>query len=339
MRGALGRDPALDLLRGVALIRVVTYHTTGRAWLTWFTAVPLMFFVGGALFSASLNRRPWREVLPARLRRIVVPMWAWSVMIFVFISVAGLWHEVPAWGVIGFIVPFGPAHGPGSSAGDYYWTWMGLWYLWSYASFMVVFVPLRTVVARRPAQVIGGLVAAAVVLQLVGLDSVGSVAANFAFWVLGATYQAYHWNGDGSRVRLSILACVCAIGGLGYLFVTSASHRPITTIPTLFLGTASLLLAAAFRNELASLARQRQISIVLSWLSQRALSVYLWHELAVGIVAHFRRSWPALNHDVPAVLIVFALTAVIVTIVGPIEDLAAGRHPSLFRFATARLPS
>ena len=51
------RDPALDLLRGLALIRVVLWHTFAQTWMTLFAAIPLMFFVAGTLLAASGERR------------------------------------------------------------------------------------------------------------------------------------------------------------------------------------------------------------------------------------------------------------------------------------------
>jgi len=66
----------LDVLRAVATIRVVLYHASGDSRWSWFAAIPVMSFVGGALYAASLDRRPPLHALGQRLRRIVIPLWA-----------------------------------------------------------------------------------------------------------------------------------------------------------------------------------------------------------------------------------------------------------------------
>ena len=61
------RDATLDLLRCIALTRVVFWHLFANTWMTWFAAIPVMFFVAGTLLE-----RPGRYVtfLGRRLRRI-----------------------------------------------------------------------------------------------------------------------------------------------------------------------------------------------------------------------------------------------------------------------------
>ena len=54
------RDPALDLLRVIALARVVLWHVLAATWMTFFAAIPLMFFVAGTLLDGSQRRRSYR---------------------------------------------------------------------------------------------------------------------------------------------------------------------------------------------------------------------------------------------------------------------------------------
>src|SRR4051812_14824854 len=52
-----GRARYLDLLRAVALVRVVTYHAFGWAWLTLaFPSMGVMFALAGSLMARSLDR-------------------------------------------------------------------------------------------------------------------------------------------------------------------------------------------------------------------------------------------------------------------------------------------
>src|SRR3954464_2720631 len=75
------RDPALDLLRGIALLRVVLWHTFAKTWMTAFAAIPLMFFVAGTLLAASGHRRRQRDVVGRRLRRLLLPLWAYGMVV------------------------------------------------------------------------------------------------------------------------------------------------------------------------------------------------------------------------------------------------------------------
>src|SRR5258707_12298115 len=83
------RNRYVDLLRAVAIIRVVTYHTLGFAWLTVaFPAMGLMFALGGSLMAASLDRSGIKAI-GRRMRRIVIPFWVLGAFAVVFMSLMG----------------------------------------------------------------------------------------------------------------------------------------------------------------------------------------------------------------------------------------------------------
>src|SRR6187551_1813319 len=86
------RNRYVDLLRAVAIIRVVTYHTLGFAWLTVaFPAMGLMFALGGSLMAASLDRADGAglKAIGRRMRRIVVPFWVLGAFALVLMSFMG----------------------------------------------------------------------------------------------------------------------------------------------------------------------------------------------------------------------------------------------------------
>ncbi len=84
-----GRETFLDVVRAVAIIRVVAWHTFGAAAITYFVAaMPAMFFVTGSLLAKSLRRRPPKTVLVDRFRRLLVPLWAFALVAWLAMAVA-----------------------------------------------------------------------------------------------------------------------------------------------------------------------------------------------------------------------------------------------------------
>ncbi|MFD0566587.1 acyltransferase [Kitasatospora saccharophila] len=70
-----GRDRYLDLLRALALVRVVLYHNFGWFWLPLlFPSMGVMFALAGSLMARSLSR-PALGVIRGRMRRLLPPMW------------------------------------------------------------------------------------------------------------------------------------------------------------------------------------------------------------------------------------------------------------------------
>ncbi|CAM5452244.1 hypothetical protein SALBM135S_02426 [Streptomyces alboniger] len=88
--GKPGRDRYLDLLRSLALVRVVIYHLFGWAWLTVvFPSMGVMFALAGSLMARSL-KRPALGVIKGRVRRLLPPMWVFSAAVL-FLLFAGGW--------------------------------------------------------------------------------------------------------------------------------------------------------------------------------------------------------------------------------------------------------
>ncbi len=119
-----GRDRYLDLLRSLALVRVVVYHLFGWAWLTvLFPSMGVMFALAGSLMARSLNR-PALGVIKSRVRRLLPPLWAFSAVVLVLLF-AGGWNPADdpdhgdTWGLLGlvnYLVPIGAPPFPGTSA-------------------------------------------------------------------------------------------------------------------------------------------------------------------------------------------------------------------------------
>lgn len=84
-----GRDRYLDLLRSIALVRVVAYHLFGWAWLSvLFPSMGVMFALAGSLMARSLNR-PALSVIKSRVRRLLPPLWVFSALMLGLLFVQG----------------------------------------------------------------------------------------------------------------------------------------------------------------------------------------------------------------------------------------------------------
>jgi len=78
-RSTSSRDPFLDVVRSIALLRVILWHSVAAAVLTYFVAaVPAMFFVTGSLLAKSMGSRPARTVVVDRVRRVLPPLWVYG---------------------------------------------------------------------------------------------------------------------------------------------------------------------------------------------------------------------------------------------------------------------
>src|SRR5690349_17103382 len=73
-----GPDRLLDVIRAVAIVRVVLWHTWSWWWLTWVPAMPAMFFTTGALLDRSVERRGWARTVAQRSRRLFLPYWVYG---------------------------------------------------------------------------------------------------------------------------------------------------------------------------------------------------------------------------------------------------------------------
>lgn len=78
-------------VRSLALLRVVLRHASGATALTYFVAaVPAMFFVTGSLLAKSL-RKGARAVIVDRARRILIPLWFFTLAAYATMLIA---HQI-----------------------------------------------------------------------------------------------------------------------------------------------------------------------------------------------------------------------------------------------------
>jgi peptidoglycan/LPS O-acetylase OafA/YrhL len=333
------RSIYLDALRAVALTRVVVYHAVGHDWITLFTAMPLMFFIAGSLFAGSVDRRPARQVVLDRYRRILLPYWAYAAGMIVLWGLLGVLGELAIVDWVGFAFPVLSPNGPqGPGEGTVLeLTWVALWYLQFHLILSVLGPWLRRVQQRR---------ARATWATLGGIFVVGWAAGSgivvvvfyIGCWVLG-----YHQHdGDLEAPVRQWWRLICAVAGPvgAVLFVAyegsaewSLTSARLALVGAALLGAFWLTLAIALRPHLEPRMAKDWVRSLVHWFSQRSLTVYMWH--LVAIYAARELALPGTPTWAAVLAWCVPLTVAAVVAVGWVEDLAARRSATLW----PRLPS
>jgi peptidoglycan/LPS O-acetylase OafA/YrhL len=340
------RDRYFDSLRAAALIRVVTYHTFGWAWCGMvFPSMGIMFALAGTLMARSLQR-PALTVIRSRVRRLLPPFWFWGV----FVVLAMLIHDwMPGWQIVYWVVPLGDP--PGNAWGEQ--AWEILWYLRTYLWFVLLSPVLLRLFRRAPLPVLFLSLVPVVVFQFAwdpGDDRFGTALwdlATYLFcWILGFAHR------DGVLERLKPAAVAFfSLAAVGYGGWYAFSHQAdaggtydLDEIPLAqaFWSAGYVLLLmwakARFRIDFAGLTRYRRLDRIVTVFNARAVTVYLWHEialiLAVPLIDQF---WnvPAFEKYLPLESqwfmfgIGWLLIAACVLVCGWVEDVAARKRPRL----------
>ena len=362
-RRAAGRDRYLDLLRAVALVRVVAYHAfTGAGWLSIvFPAMGVMFALAGSLMARSLQR-PAPSVVRGRARRLLLPLWVYVTAILAGLLWAG-WHPATApggwWGVLLWFVPVGdpaaPASvGPADGAVEPSWAFQSaeiLWYVRTYF-WLVLLSPLLLRVFRRwpwptllaplvPAVVLG----VGVVALPEPIDSpVTDVVTFAACWMLGFA----HNDGVLQRVplrRVLVGGTVLMVAGIGWAGSAADEYgwdlnlNPLAQALWSLGACLMLLRVSPSWSSLPRLLRPFDPAVTL--INNRAVTIYLWHNVLLALtVPLVDVLWavPALELSMPWLLdsswlqlaLVWAMLGLVILAVGWVEDLAARRPARLW---------
>lgn len=348
------RDRYFDTLRTIAMVRVVLYHAFPFAALELvFPSMGVMFALGGSLMVRSLDRDTGRA-LRNRVRRLLPALWAMA-LILVPVMIHHGWADRPPWAhLLLWIVPI--ADPPSSEFG---FAAAGvLWYLVTYL-WLVLLSPALLALYRRwqlPT----------VLLPLAGLllltmhptvfgDTAGWVLQNVlaygSCWVLGMA----HREGDLRRLRapaVLALGAVCVAGALGWAYTHPVDHHmDLTSLPVAYaiysIGFVLVLLRWTPRMDRPAHrrpARRRPADGFVSMVNNRAVTIYLWHNVAITIaVALFDplQLWRIPTQGLEYLAdfsIAMVLLAVAVLALGWIEDVAARRRPRISPFVGRRPP-
>lgn len=356
--GGPERDRYIDVLRVLALGRVVLYHLVGWAWLTvLFPSMGVMFALAGSLTAASLDRekRHYGFVLRRRLRRLLPPFWAFGAVLIALMFYLGWKPDAagnggPDWGAMAYwILPIAQPAGSTAAAS---WT-VPLWYITTYLWLVLLSPALLWSFRRWPLKTLATplLVMACVVSSvLVFTDRFGDVALNVATyagcWLLGF---AHH----DKKIRALPLWLVLVVGGLlasaglgwAVAYPNPETGMNVTDIPmasTLYsLGVVLILLRLYVT--LSWLAKIRWLDGLVRAVNRRAMTIYLWGNLGIDVgvwILHQRLAVNLPEGGVLAVLLDLTATWVVIWVFvfafGWVEDFAARRPLQIIPRSIAR---
>lgn len=346
------RNRYLDLLRAAAIARVIVYHLFGWPWLSIvLPAMGVMFALAGSLTAASLDKRAAGQVITSRLRRLLPPLWLLGLIAVPAMLYAGWRHEsdpdtpfsiarLALW-----IVPVGDP--PGSDKGVDLWE--PLWYIRAYLWF-VLLSPAMYWLYRRT----GWLAVALPVVLIAVLDKTGFTLPDLAdaamwdfvtfgaCWILGFA----HHDGRLARLRPWIVISAAVVLGAAALYWLRGHQgddawdlNDVSESQALW-SVAFVLLALRWQPPMEWLGRVRLLDRTVTFLNARAVTVYLWHNIAIAAI------WPILTllalddvghlEDPIDLVATVLLTLAAVLAFGWVEDLAAKRRPEFWPTGSAR---
>jgi hypothetical protein len=334
------RDAYFDLLRALAILRVVAYHCLGLAWLTIaFPAVGVMFALAGSLMAGSLDRAGPAAV-GRRLRRLLPPLWMLAAVCVPVMVLGGMRLD---WSVLLWLFPIHdpPANSWGSA------TLGMIWYLREYLWF-VLLSPLALPAFRRwPVVCLLTPLGLLIVFTLTDVRPAGAISDLALYgdcWLLGF---AQH-DGVLRRMRRSTLllaaGALAAAGASWFLTHPGARGYDLNDIPlgnALWTAAFLLVLLGLVPSWLAregaapeGVARERpRTARLLTAVNSRAMTVYLWHQTAIGVTVVAAGRWRIHLTGLTGRLLLLTCVAVLLVAAvagfGWVEDLAARRRLAL----------
>jgi len=293
------RDIALDGLRAIAILRVITWHASGWSWTTWIiSSVPAMFVVTGALLARSLQKASAFQTLWKRFKRLLLPLWFYSLTVYLL----SLHFHVRTSAVWTFFFPFGQ---PTSLIASQWFT-SAMWYLRAYV-WVLVLSPFIYALTRKFKSIIpiAGMIAV-VALGVWNIDTAGFgwAAGDIVLYsTCAAAGMAWLVDGRPSPRTLHITAIAFLAGAVTWLLYRQPMDDVVNNdhVLHLFVGGFWTALLLHFPKTLSSFAT----TAVSRFLNRYPLSIYLWHSMTAWFF------WQLVPNAIPSnvrVLLIVALT-------------------------------
>jgi len=328
------RDRYLDALRAAALARVVVFHMFGFAWLSFvFPAMGVMFALGGSLMAASM-RRSATAAVRGRVRRLLPALWLLGAILLPAMFWHG-WTPDSAYRLVFWVVPVADPPGSEWASGATVVLWYLVTYLW-----LVLISPLAWQAYRRfplPTVVLPLVLLAFTQLGPLDVggpagDVVVDVATFGACWFVGFA----HRTGQLRRVKVASLvplAATCVAAGTAWALTHPADDGlDLNDIPLAqaLYSLGFVLLALRISPTMNRLPRIRPLDGAVTLLNSRAVTVYLWHNIAITLafpLGDLVGAWRVGNVGYFGLALVLLIVAVLAF--GWVEDLAAKRQPAI----------
>ncbi|NBQ99267.1 MAG: hypothetical protein EBT97_02205 [Actinobacteria bacterium] len=326
METARARNAALDGLRAVALVRVMTWHATGWPVTTWIVAsVPAMFVVTGFLLAQSATDTPTASVISSRLRRLYPPYLLYAATVLVVTRLDGS----PRGPLVDFIIPLRTPRSDVASG----WLTTQLWYLSAYLWILILAPLILSGVRRSAVATLSVLLAGLAWTSLAGVEpgTTGWIAADVLLY--GSCTAAGMVLQQRDMPRRAVLLAVAGVSA-AVAVAWSSWRPPLDSVVNndhvlhLLVGaswTALLLTLPALLEWIAGFGPARIIT-------RSSLTVYLWHSFVawsawIAMPSAVDETWRAAG----ALTVTLLAAPVIASILGPFENVATGRRPSSTR--------
>ena len=315
------RDVALDGLRAIAILRVITWHASGWSWTTWIiSSVPAMFVVTGALLARSLQKASAFHTLRKRFKRLLFPLWFYSLAVYLL----SVYFQVRTSAVWTFFFPFSQ---PKSLIASQWFT-SAMWYLRAYV-WVLVLSPFIYALTRRFKSLIpiAGMIAV-VALGVFNIDTAGFgwAAGDIVLYsTCAAAGMAWLVNGRPSPRTLHVTAIAFLAAAVAWLLFRQPLDGVVNNdhVLHLFVGGFWTALLLHFPMTLSSFST----TAVSQFLNRYPLSIYLWHSMTAWFF------WQLIPNAIPTnarVLLIVALTFLALPVVTYLIGLFEYRKKSWF---------
>ena len=336
------RDSLLDLLRMVALGRIVMFHVYAQTWLTWIAAVPVMFFVAGCVLDG--RHQPYRSFLLRRGKRLLLPFWMYGIIIALVSLAYSSTQQVGGTPALPHLFAWIlPVVDPSTGAWTGGWLSSHLWYLRAYLWILVLSPLLRRAanhIAVAMMAVSGAVLlleaAAALNVPYIGHGTIRVLLGDTLVFGFFATLGICYKRGTlHATVRThTIIALIFGAGAVLFAVLIGIPDGGVnSSYPVLLLlGVAWLSAIAAAERPLRRVAENARVAVTTRRVSSRALTIYLWHPACIVLASHLVTG---AGFAASTALLIVTLIAVGIAVVvfGWIESFAAQRPPALSNLA------
>jgi peptidoglycan/LPS O-acetylase OafA/YrhL len=337
-----GRSRYLDTLRTLAIVRVVAFHGTGVAWLGMvFPSMGVMFALAGSLMASSMAKAGDRPeiVIWSRFKRLMPAVWALAAVLIPVMMIMG-WgpNDVRPLNAPAIYAWVFPLSDPPSNA------WAVpiagiLWYIRTYL-WLVIISPLLWAGFRRWPMLTTALpvvllpISANIHFSAWLSDVLAQLGTYAPCWILGFWHATGKLRALGRKTLL--IGALCIAAAIGWMQIQPLPQGFIQSDPVaqLLWSAAFVVVLLRFEPAMRFMDRVKPLARLVRAVNARAVTIYLWHQLAiltaVAVIARARLG--RIDNHAALLCVKFALVAALIVLIcwlmGWVEDLTAPKQRS-----------